>query len=312
MAGEKKKFKLPVNTLLALFLKSSKLIKLLKVFKALKATKALLTIGTMALSTFVYSFTMSPWFAVGFVLMLFIHEMGHIIALKMRGHPASAPVFIPMLGAVIFAPEFKNRGDEAWVGFGGPLLGSIAALGAFALWSISPEDSPLLLSLSYTAAFLNLFNLVPIRPMDGGRVTQIVGGWFKWFGICLLVWLVIVTEEPSLLLIFILIVGDFKMKPKLQYQVAVIITVTMSWLMFHGLGRRRWWMDMIDIFLAIIFTSGYWMRFDKWVEGGEEIEELPPAPLPIKLKWVGLYAALVIGLVFMMYEQVPYLPVHRP
>ena len=103
----------------------------------------------MGLSAFVYAFWLGPWFSIAFVIMLFIHEMGHVMAMKIKGMPTSAPVFIPMFGAVIFAPKFKNKQDEAFVGYAGPLVGGLAALALFGIWALLPSPSKLILLVSY-------------------------------------------------------------------------------------------------------------------------------------------------------------------
>lgn len=114
--------------------KSAKLISLLKV---IKLTKVILTASTMALSAVIYGWTYGPAFGVGLVSMLFIHEMGHVIAMRRVGMKTSAPVFIPFLGAVIFVPHIEDRAIEAYVGYGGPLLGSLAALVCMAAWAVT-------------------------------------------------------------------------------------------------------------------------------------------------------------------------------
>src|SRR5581483_11573336 len=174
----KKKESAGWNFLLVLAAKFTKLVKLVKF---VKFTKIFLTLGSMAISVLVYSFFRSPTFALGFVLLLFIHEMGHVIALHMKGYGTKAPVFIPFLGAVVFLPKLKSRDDEPFTGYGGPLAGGLASLGVLGLDLLAPEHT-LLLQLSYVSAMLNLFNLIPLRPLDGGRVTQITGEWVKYIG----------------------------------------------------------------------------------------------------------------------------------
>jgi len=290
-----------------LLAKSGKLIKMFKMVKLLKFSKILITFFSMTLSVFVYAFMMGPWFSVGFVLMLFIHEMGHVAAMRLKGYPASAPVFIPMLGAVIFAPKFKNSDEEAYIGYGGPFVGGIAALALFALWAILPVQYPLLLMLSYSAAFLNLFNLLPIRPLDGGRVTHIVGGWFKWFGVAGLVWLAVVIKEPMMLLIFILILGDFNIKPKYRFYLGFISLITMATLMVLGYGKQASWIDITDTCIAALLVYFYYRGMKK-TGLVEEKETNEPATLVLRLKWLGLYLLLVAGLILLMSIQAQYLP----
>jgi Zn-dependent protease len=125
----------------------------------------------------------APWsFAIGLVLMLFIHEMGHVWAAKRKGLPVTAPVFIPFLGALITMK--KNPLDavtEAYIAFGGPLVGTAGALVAFL---IGVEfNSGVLISISYIGFFLNLINLLPIHPLDGGRIATAVTRWLWLVGL---------------------------------------------------------------------------------------------------------------------------------
>ncbi|MEK8127010.1 site-2 protease family protein [Paenibacillus filicis] len=148
----------------------------------LKLGKAGGAIITMAISIWAYAQAF-PWqFAVGFVLLIFIHEMGHVWASKIKGLPVSAPVFIPFLGAMINMKRHpRDAATEAYVALGGPLLGTIGAAAVFAaayIW-----DSGLLYSLAYTGFFLNLINLLPIHPLDGGRIATAVTRWLWLVGL---------------------------------------------------------------------------------------------------------------------------------
>jgi Zn-dependent protease len=162
--------------------------------------KLLATSASALVSVAAYSLFFGWWFAGGFVVLLFIHEMGHVIALRREGIPSSAPMFIPFLGAVITA---KSLGDnalaEARVGLAGPILGSLAAA-ACALASVL-LDSPILQALAYTGFFLNLFNLLPVVPLDGGRAMAAMAPWMWFLGFGVLVLLLLVSFNPILLII---------------------------------------------------------------------------------------------------------------
>ncbi|QQS22894.1 site-2 protease family protein [bacterium] len=238
---------------LILLSKSKIILTALKAVKAVKFLKPFVTLITMALSAFVYSFIWGIWFAIGFVIMLFIHEMGHVIALKIKKLPTSAPVFIPMLGAAIFAPEFKGKQNEAFVGIGGPLLGGISALVLFGIWAVLPTQYELLLILSYLAAFINLFNLIPIRPLDGGRVTQVIGDWFKWVGFVLLLALTIVVHQPHILLIWLIIIADLKVNPTFKMITAFVCQGLMMILMLTGFSTQPFWLNMLDIGFGVLY-----------------------------------------------------------
>ena len=115
-----------------------------------------------------YALLWSWWFAVGLVVLLFIHEMGHVLEAKRQGLPVSAPMFIPFLGALI---TLKELPDDVWrearVALAGPIIGT---LGACAFWAIgAATDRDFFTAMAYVGFFLNLFNLLPIVPLDGGR-----------------------------------------------------------------------------------------------------------------------------------------------
>lgn len=143
-----------------------------------------LTTGLTAfVSIAAYSLLWGWRFAAGFVVLLFAHEMGHVIQLKREGIKASAPMFIPFLGAAIFS---RSMGDnalaEARVGLAGPVLGTLGAAGVAVAGALTGSD--LLLALAYVAFFINLLNLIPVVPFDGGRAMAAVAPsmWFLGIG----------------------------------------------------------------------------------------------------------------------------------
>src|SRR5436305_6300878 len=123
--------------------------------------------GTMLLMIWVYTQLWGWQFALGFVLLLLVHESGHLLVAKKFGLKVGAPVFIPFMGAFIALKEApRNAWIEACVGLGGPMLGS---LGAFVCNSISElTDIPIFFALAWYGYFHNLFNLTPVRMRDGG------------------------------------------------------------------------------------------------------------------------------------------------
>jgi len=149
---------------------------------ALKFGKIGGAIISMFITVWAYAFLAPLPFAIGLVLMILIHEIGHVIAAKIKGLPVSAPVFIPFFGALITMK--KNPTDavtEAFIGIGGPLLGTIGATAAFGLGLAL--HSPVLVSVAYAAFYLNLINLLPIHPLDGGRIATAVTRWLWIVGL---------------------------------------------------------------------------------------------------------------------------------
>lgn len=150
--------------------------------KLLKFGKLGPTIWSMALSVGVYTL-IYPWqFAVGLVLMLFIHEMGHVLAARKVGLPVSLPAFIPFFGALIMLKKQPaDARTEAFVAFGGPLFGSLGAMAALTLGYAT--DRPYLFLIAWVGFFLNLINLLPIHPLDGGRIVTAISRWLWLIGL---------------------------------------------------------------------------------------------------------------------------------
>lgn len=180
------------------------MIKLLTLlFTAGKLGKLLTTGSTMIISIFAYSWIFGWPYAVGFVLLIFFHEMGHYLAAKQRGLKVGAPTFIPFVGAWIqLKDQPHNVETEAYVGFAGPIVGTAAAMVCF--WFARELDSRLLLALAYSGCMLNLFNLIPVSPLDGGRITAIISPVVWLMGVPLLVALFFYHPSPMLLLVALL------------------------------------------------------------------------------------------------------------
>lgn len=181
-------------------------------FLALIKIKAVTTLGTMFVSIAAYALAFGWPFAVGFVLLLFVHEMGHVIQLRREGIEASAPIFIPFLGAVIAA---KSLGDdavaEARVGLAGPIVGTVGTLIPLAVWLATGSD--LWRALAYVGFFINLINLLPVLPLDGGRAMAVLGPKVWIAGILIAVVAAVVFLGPFMLVIILVLGG-----PELYYR----------------------------------------------------------------------------------------------
>jgi len=178
-------------------------------FVAGKMGKLLATGGTMIVSIFTYSFIFGWSYAIGFVLLIFFHEMGHYIAARLCGLNVGMPMFIPFVGAWINLKEVPhNVHTEAYVGFAGPLVGTIAALACY--WIARSTENNLMLALAYAGFMINLFNLIPVSPLDGGRITAIISPKVWLLGVPLLIGLFIYNPSPMLILIGILALPQIK------------------------------------------------------------------------------------------------------
>jgi Zn-dependent protease len=165
--------------------------------------KLLTTGGTALVSVAAYSLFWGWTFALGFVVLLFVHEMGHVIQLRREGLKASAPMFIPFFGAVVMAKSLgENALAEARVGLAGPILGTLGCGVCLAIAEATNSD--MLRALAYVGFFLNLINLIPVVPFDGGRAMAAMAPAMWFVGLGALVALLILVGNPFLLLFLFL------------------------------------------------------------------------------------------------------------
>jgi len=231
---------------------------LLVVFTKMKSLIILLKLGKFA-STFLSMFLMI-WiyanlygfaFGAGFVALLFVHEMGHYIAAKLFHLKVSLPLFIPFAGAFINMKEMPENAEvEAKVGLGGPVLGSVAAFICMLLYYPLKQD--IWLALAYTGFMINLFNLIPIRPLDGGRAVTAISPWLWLIGLPIAAVFLFKYFNPILLLILILGISEiikqfknpnkeyFKVKPLNRFLFAIVYfgllaTLGLGMVYIHGI-----------------------------------------------------------------------------
>ena len=191
-----------LGLLIAKFFAKIKVVLLL-----LPKLKILTTSGSMLVSVAAYSLIWGWTFAVGFVLLLLVHEMGHVIQLRREGIRASAPVFIPFFGAAVWAKSLgNNAAAEARVGLAGPILGSIGAAACIPIANATGND--FWKALAFTGFFLNLFNLLPVVPLDGGRAMAAMSPWMWALGLFGVVLLAFTYPNPIILLIALLAVME--------------------------------------------------------------------------------------------------------
>jgi Zn-dependent protease len=164
--------------------------------------KLLSTAGTALVSVAAYAVLWGWRFGAILVVLLLIHEIGHVIQLRREGIRASAPMFIPFLGAVVAMKEMPDdAAAEARVGLAGPLLGSLGAAALLPVyWATGHE---LWLNLAYVGFFLNLFNLVPVTPLDGGRAMAALTPWMWFVGLFAVALAAFMWPSPILWLLLV-------------------------------------------------------------------------------------------------------------
>jgi Zn-dependent protease len=189
----------------------------LLLLSGLKWGKLATTGGTMLLSLAVYA-TIWGWpYAAGFIALMFAHEMGHYVAARQCGLNVSAPAFIPFVGAWINLKEQpRDVRTEAYVAMAGPLVGTVSAVAIY-LWS-RWTGSTLLLAIAYAGLFLNLFNLLPVSPLDGGRITAIISPRVWLIGAPVMLAVLLYRPSPVLAIIAIIafpqLIKAWKYDPK--------------------------------------------------------------------------------------------------
>jgi Zn-dependent protease len=160
------------------------------------------TLLSMLLSFGVY-WTVWGWpFALGLVLSIYVHEMGHVVALTHYGIRASAPMFIPGIGAVVRLRQYPaSPREDARVGLAGPLWGLGAALAAWGIHLVA--HAPIFAAIAQVGAWINLFNLLPVWQLDGGRGFRALARRERWFAAAAIAAAWAVTEESLLVLLLI-------------------------------------------------------------------------------------------------------------
>jgi len=179
---------------------------------ALKFGKLVPTVLSLVLAVGVYTLVFGWRYAVGIVAMLLIHEMGHYIAARHRGLKVRLPMFIPFAFAWTTLEDVPHDAEtEAYIGLGGPMLGTVGAIGVW--WLAQSTDATWLLAVASTGFFLNLINLIPLPPLDGGRITTVLSpriwllgvpiiGILLWYQFSVILLLIAILALPHVIAAF--------------------------------------------------------------------------------------------------------------
>ncbi|MQR96962.1 site-2 protease family protein [Fictibacillus phosphorivorans] len=175
--------------------------KLKWVFGLLKLGK-FATLISMFISLGAYAAFYGWKFAVAIVYLIFVHEMGHLVAAKQKGIKTSPAIFIPFMGAAIGMKEMpKNAKDEAYIAYAGPLFGLLSFLPAVFLYETTGE--PFWGLVIFLGALINLFNLFPVSPLDGGRIVGVLSTKIWFIGLLLVIPYLFISPDPIIFLVFI-------------------------------------------------------------------------------------------------------------
>jgi Zn-dependent protease len=158
---------------------------------------------SMGVTVAAYAVKMPLRFAVGFVLITVVHELGHALMIRARGLRAGVMVFIPFVGgAVTLRDQPRTAYIDAQIGLAGPIAGTIASLISLQLFKW--EGAPLYLAIAFAGFLLNLLNLLPVGPLDGGRISGAVSKWMWLFGGAVLLYKTVRQTNPLLVVLLLL------------------------------------------------------------------------------------------------------------
>ena len=159
-----------------------------------------LCLFTFVLSVAIYALLLGWQLGLGITLLLLIHELGHYVVIRAKGLPAALPVFIPFIGAYVALRRWPaSARDDAEIALAGPLAGGLSAIACLGIYHLTSDA--LFLPLAYLGYVLNLLNLLPIPPLDGGRIAGAISPLLWPFGLAGAVGVAVVTQNYLLLLL---------------------------------------------------------------------------------------------------------------
>jgi Zn-dependent protease len=205
-----------------------------------------------------YTLTMKVSLAFGIVAILIVHEFGHYTATWLCGYAPRWWLHIPFLGALMMAPDFRSRHDEAFIAYGGPFVGGVFSFLLFLFWIFVPlslEWGSVCYLLAIASTILNLFNLIPLSPLDGGRITQAIHPMFRWIGFTMLCVVSYVYREASFAVVWILVIGEVRVKPVNRFRIALCLLAAMGMFMLLGYHSGNLWEEGVYFALGAYLTK---------------------------------------------------------
>jgi Zn-dependent protease len=193
---------LKLKAVIFLLLAKFKLL-LVNPFEGFGAMQFAVAAVSMVVTIAAYAVKMPFGFVLGFVLITVIHELGHALIIRAKGLRTGMMVFIPFVGgAVTLKDQPHSAYVDAQIGLAGPIAGTLACLVSLQIFKWS--DKPLFLAIAFAGFLINLLNLLPVGPLDGGRISGAVSKWMWLFGGAILVYKTVRQHNPLLVLILIL------------------------------------------------------------------------------------------------------------
>lgn len=182
-------------------------------FEGFGAAQYAIAGGSIVVTIAAYATQFPLAVVVGFVVITLIHEIGHAVAIRAKGLRTGFMVFVPFIGgAVTLRDQPRTVYDDAQIGLAGPFAGTLASLVCLQIYKWTAD--PLWLLIAFMGFAINLFNLLPIGMLDGGRISAAVTKWMWVFGGGVIVWKVI--DQPNPLIILIAVLAAFQVYASLE------------------------------------------------------------------------------------------------
>jgi len=255
--------------------------------------KGLVTLASMFVTLLIYSSVLGWGAAALFIALLFVHEMGHVLVNQRQGIPATLPLFIPFVGALISFKKFpRNAEQEAWSALGGPVLGSLGALACLGIWALS--GSKLFLWGAAIGFWLNLFNMIPMSPLDGGRIAAAISRQVWYAGLIGMALLGLWHHEAFFLILACL--GLTEINSRLR-PVSWHVWAGVAAIMFVAFLTWQAWLDLLLVLLPVLAAYLAWKSSRKGGQAPSEVQvrsdavyfAVPPAKR-------AMFSALYLGL----------------
>lgn len=262
---------------------------LIAAVKLLKYVKFAMVPISLVGSLVAYGLTLGWTFGIILLSVLFVHEMGHVYAARRVGIKVSPPYFIPFMGAAIIADQADLKGEKhSIMAAGGPFFGTALAIVCLLVYWATGSNYDHILAAAAIGAILNLFNMIPVRPLDGGRFFDTALPRFGGAIACGLVVVGAVLGDFVLCFIGTVMITENIPNPwKMRLTIAAGLTANI--VVFFA---ASWWVAAIVIAL---YTFFFWVMYI----GHAEYEEEHGVPEPVKVsrKWLAIWAVLTIVLV---------------
>ena len=232
----------------------------------LKFKSVWITLVSTGVTALLYAQLFGWAFGVGIVLLILVHESGHVVVARVMGMPVTLPVMIPFLGAFVsMKQQPRTVAQESVMAIGGPILGSLAAGLCYLGYLAMPTSSTghLLRALAYFGFLINLFNLVPVTPLDGGRVLSLLSKWFNVAGLgiaaALLLYEMTAGNSVSPVLFLVLIFGAFSTIQRFR-------STTLNPAYYAVAAQTKWTIGLI--YLGLLLALGLGMLSTRAILGG--------------------------------------------